>query len=219
MSRIAAPILLSLFLIIFFIASPASATTVTIGDIFSEKDVNVSIMINDVEDVGSATIKVYYDSSVIIVTHIDEKSEFDSFTPNIYCAQDGWVKMTAYQSVSSGLSGNVTFANLTITPRGSYGEISNLTMALETLADRDRKIINDAEVIDGFFYIGMNGDVSAEYRKIDNDDSLYIAKGIAGIEELKVGASEVSGDGIVDAYDCVYLARHAAGIPGYDELR
>ena len=42
--------------------------------------------------------------------------------------------------------------------------------------------------------------------------------GVGGYE-LKEGAADVSGDGIVDAYDCVYLARHAAGISGYEELR
>ena len=212
MSRIGVPIL-SLFFISFAILSCSATTTVTIGDIFSEANVTVPLMINNVEDMGSATIKLSYDPSVVLVTDI--QGIFGSFTKNLYYAQDGWVKMTAYQ-LGGGSSGNVKFAVLTISPRGSYGEISNLAMALETLSDSERNPI-DAEVIDGFFYIGMNGDVYAD-RVINSYDSLYIASGIVGIEELKVGASEVSGDGIVDAYDCVYLARYVAGISGYEEL-
>lgn len=213
MSRIAVPILLS-FLLFFLAILPVSATTVTIGDTFSETDATASIMINDVTDVATATVKVTYDSSVIVVTDAD-KGDFQSFIFNLEHANEGWVKVGAYQT-GEGLSGDVKLAKLTITPKGSYGEFSDLDIDVEELQDSGFNPI-DADVIDGFFYIGVNGDVNAD-RVVDSDDSLYIASGIAGIEELKVGASEVSGDGIVDAYDCVYLARHAAGISGYEEL-
>jgi hypothetical protein len=219
MSRIAVPIV-SLFLISFFILA-GSATTVTIGDIFSEGEVTVPIMINDVENAGAATIKVTYNPTVIIVTDIT-KGDFGSFMPNPYYAEEGWVKIAAWQvGEGSVLSGNKKFAVLTISPRGSYGEISDLELDLEQLADYSDEYNDiEADVIDGFFYIGMNGDVTAD-RTVDTADSEYIAKGIAGIAgyELKEGASEVNGDGIVDAYDCVYLARYAAGISGYEELK
>ena len=213
MSRIAVPILLS-FLLFFLAILPVSATTVTIGDTFSETDATASIMINDVTDVATATVKVTYDPSVIVVTDAD-KGDFQSFIFNLEHANEGWVKVGAYQT-GEGLSGDVKLAKLTITPKGSYGEFSDLDIDVEELQESEYNPM-DADVIDGFFYIGVNGDVNAD-RVVDSDDSLYIASGIAGIEELKVGASEVSGDGIVDAYDCVYLARHAAGISGYEEL-
>jgi hypothetical protein len=209
--------ILSLFL--FFAILSGSATTVTIGGIFSETEVTTPIMINDVTDLASVTVKVTYDPSVIIVTCIEKgDSGFTSFTPNTYYAHEGWIKIPAYTTEDDGLSGTITFAELTIPPQGSYGGYSDLDITVESFSDSDGKPI-DKEIIDGFFYIGMNGDVYAD-RKIDNDDSLYIAKGIAGIAGygLKEGASEVSGDGFVDAYDCVYLARHAAGISGYEEL-
>jgi len=125
--------------------------------------------------------------------------------------------MTGYKTVG-GLSGDVKFAGLTIAPRGSYGEISNLSIDVESLSDSAYKTI-DATVITGFFYIGMNGDVDAN-RVVNAADSEYIARGIAGVPGYppKFGPSEVSGDGIVDAYDCVYLARHAAGLAGYEAL-
>jgi zona occludens toxin (predicted ATPase) len=66
-------ILIPLLFVLLFKSSSASATAIiTIGDsdIFSEVDVTVPLMINDVEDVAAATIKVSYDSSVIVVTDV-----------------------------------------------------------------------------------------------------------------------------------------------------
>jgi len=214
MSRLVLLILsLSLFFFTFF---PASATTVTIGEFFSETEVTAPIMINGVQDLAAATTKISYDPTVLSVTAI-KKGELGSFTSNLYYAQDGWVKMTGYL-VGGGRSGNVKFAELTISPRGSYGAYSTLQIEVETLSDTEYRTI-DADVIDGFYYIGMNGDVQPD-RVIDAADSEYIARGIAGVPGYppKFGPSEVSGDGIVDAYDCVYLARHAVDIAGYETL-
>jgi hypothetical protein len=214
MSRLI-PLILSL-LLVFSAIVPVSATTVTIGEFFAETDITAPIMITTVQDLAAATMKVSYDPAAVVVTAIT-KGELGNPTSNLYYAQDGWVKMTAYL-VGSSRSGNVKFVELTISPRGSYGAYSTLHIEVETLSDAEYRTI-DADVIDGFFYIGMNGDVQAD-RVIDAADSEYIARGIAGVPgyPLKFGPSEVSGDGIVDAYDCVYLARHAAGIAGYEAL-
>lgn len=217
-TAIAVPILLSFFLIILAIPS-ASATTITIGDIFSETDVIASIMINDVTDVAIATVNVTYDPSVIVVTDAT-KGVFESFFSNLHYANDGWVIVGAYQ-IDKGLSGNVKLAELTISPRGSYGDFSELKIDVETLSDSSSPSNPiDAEVIDGFFYVGKNGDVNAD-RTVDSYDCVHIARWMVGVEgyELKEGAADVSGDGIVDAYDCVYLARHIAGISGYEGLK
>jgi len=149
-------ILIPLLFVLLFMSSSASATAIiTIGDsdIFSEVDVTVPLMINDVEDVAAATIKVSYDPSVIVVTDAGN-SDFESFTPNLWYADEGWVKMTAYQ-VGSGISGDVKFAELTITPKGSSGEFSNLEIAIETLSDSAGAPI-DAEVGNRAFYIGKS---------------------------------------------------------------
>lgn len=219
MSRIAVPILLSFFLITLVIL-PASATTVTIGDIFSETDVTVSIMINDVIDVATVGVKVIYNPSVIVVTDIKKgDDDLQTFIKNLEHANDGWVKIGAYQTTEEGLSGTRKLAELTIAPVGSYGEISKLDIDVETLQDSGYNPI-DAEVIDGLFYIGKNGDVNADHE-VTSYDCVYIARWVAGIEgyDLREEVAEVSGDGMVDAYDCVYLARHIAGISGYEELR
>ncbi len=191
-----------------------SAPTVTIGEFFSETNVTAPLMINNVQDLAAATVKVSYDPTVVIVSAI--KGEPGSFPPNLDLAHDGWVKMTFL--VGSGRNGDVKVAELTISPQGSYGAYSTLDIEVETLSDTEYRTI-DANVIDGIFYNGMNGDVQPD-RVIDAADSEYIAHGIASDPgyPLKFGPSEVSGDGLVDAYDCVYLARHAAGVAGYETL-
>ena len=150
MKRITILLLFSLIFIFVFALSSVAGTTVTIGDIFSEVNVTVPLMIKDVEDVAAATIKVSYDPSVIVVTAAGN-SDFESFTPNLWYADDGWVKMTGYNTVE-GISGDVKFAELTIEPRGDYGESSELTIEVETLSDSMGTPIY-AEVINGSFTI------------------------------------------------------------------
>jgi hypothetical protein len=199
----------------FFFILPGSATTITIGDVFSENEVTTSLIINDVSDVITGGVEITYDPSVVLITKA-KKGNFSSFITNLEHAADGLVRIGGYNI--NGLNGNVKLAELTLTPQGNYGKLSNLAITVVELTDSKYNAI-DAEVVDGFFYIGMNGDVLAD-RVIDVADSEYIARGIAGIPgyPLKFGPSEVSGDGIVDAYDCVYLARHAAGVPGYEVM-
>lgn len=209
------PLIFSLLLVVPAIVS-GSAPTVSIGEFFSESDVTAPLMINGVQDLAGATVKVSYDPAAVLVTAI-AKGDLGTYTSNLNYAQGGWVKLMAYL-VGSGRSGNVRFAELTISPQGSYGAYSTLQIEVETLSDTEYRTI-DADVIAGFFYRGMNGDVHAD-RVIDALDSESIARGLAGDPgyPLKFGPSEVSGDGILDAYDCVYLTRHAAGIPGYETL-
>ena len=134
---------------------PASATTITIEGIYSEVNVTVPIMINAVEDVASATINLSYDPSVIVVTAAGN-SDFQTFTPNLEFADQGRVKMTAF-NIGGGRSGNVTFAELTIVPRGSTGANSSLDIVVEKLSDGKYQPIK-FEAKNGFFHIGKKGD-------------------------------------------------------------
>ena len=205
------------FFILFSTIASGAATTVTIGEYFAETGITAPITIHDIEDLATATIKVSYDPAAVIVTEITAGVP-GSFTSNLYYAQDGWVKMVWYL-VEGGQQGDLTFAELSLTPSGGYGSYSDLEIGVETLSDTEYQTI-DADVIDGFFYVGMNGDVHPDHV-IDAADSQYIARGIAGVPGYppKFGPSEVSGDGVVDAYDCVYLARHTAGVVGYGALK
>ena len=142
-----------LFVLLFMPASATPIITLGDSDIYSEVNVTVPLMIKDVEDVAAATIKVSYDPSVIVVTAAGN-SDFDNFIPNLWYADKGWVKMTGYNTVE-GISGDVKFAELTMEPRGDYGESSELTIEVETLSDSMGTPIY-AEVINGSFYIGKS---------------------------------------------------------------
>ena len=132
-------------------------------------------MINDVTDVAAVGVEITYDPSVITVT--DVSNYFPHPISNID-AEEGWVRIGGYKG-GEGLSGDIKPAELTIAPTGNYGKISALAIDVDELQVRTYKTI-DADVIDGFFYIGVNGDVNAD-RVINSDDSHYIASGIAGI--------------------------------------
>ncbi len=116
----------------------------------SADNVTASIMINNVEDVAVATINVTYDPSVIRVTDAGN-SDFQVFFRNLHFADKGWVRMGAYQ-VMNGLSGDVKFAELGITPVGSPGETTSLEIEVITLSDSEDKPIK-VEVKNGSFTI------------------------------------------------------------------
>ena len=150
-------ILIFLVLLLLY-PSCAASTTVTIGDIFSETNATTAITINDVSDVASATIKVSYDPSVLVITDANN-SDFQTFSSNLWYAGDGWIKVTAYNT-GDGMSGTITFAELSISPRGDYGGCSELEMQVETLSDGNYQPIN-ATVKNGMFCIGVTGDINA----------------------------------------------------------
>jgi hypothetical protein len=214
--KVCAVLIVSLLVFLFAIQS-CSGSSITVGEFFSETEITTPVMVHDVTALATASLEITYDPSVLLVTAATE-SAFSSLFANLQHAEEGWVSIGAYQ-VGGGLPpGDVKFVELTIAPRGSYGSYTNVDLSLNELYDNNHTAI-EATVVDGFFYIGMNGDVLAD-RVINAADSEYIARGIAGVpgNPPKFGPSEVSGDGIVDAYDCVYLARHAAGVPGYETL-
>ena len=147
-----------LFLLFSFAMSSATATTVTISDICSEIETTVPLLITDAKDVASATMKVSYDPSVIIVSDAGN-SDFEEFTPNVLYAEEGWVKMAGYNILDGLSSGNVQFAELTITPKGNPGQSSELTIEVVTLADSEGNLI-DYSVEHGSFTIGKSSDGS-----------------------------------------------------------
>ena len=151
MRKIATLIFFFLFFFVFITSSASGTAIITIGDVFSADDVTVPVMINNVEDVVVATINVSYDPSVIRVTDAGD-SDFQVFIPNLCCTNEGWVKMGAFQ-IGDGLSGDVKFAELTITPVGSPGENTNLEIEVITLFDSIEDNQIKAAVKNGSFTI------------------------------------------------------------------
>jgi hypothetical protein len=107
-------------------------------------------MINGVEDVAAATIKVSYNPSVIVVTDVGG-SDFQSFTPNLFFADKGWVKMAAYQ-VGSGLSGDIKFAEIKLRAAGKVNKSCELSLEIKELKDNEGRSVR-FERKNGFFSI------------------------------------------------------------------
>jgi len=191
-------------LLSIFALLTATATTVTIGDIFSETNVTVPLMINNAEDVAAATIKVSYDPSVIVVTDVGN-SDFESFTPNIWYANEGWVKMSGYNTVE-GISGDVIFAELTIAPRGSYGEFSELTIEVETLSDSVGVPI-DTEVKNGSFTI-----LSEEPTPFDTDSPENPYPSIFGVHNGTIKPNKTITVSRLYTYPCAGTGGHSEHI-------
>lgn len=201
MRRIATPIFFFLFLFIFvLITSSASGTTIiTIGDVLSADDVTVPVMINNVEDVVVATINVTYDPSVIRVTDAGD-SDFQVFYPNLFFRDKGWVILGAFQ-VMDGLSGDVKFAELTITPVGSPGENTDLEIEVITLFDSENKLIK-AAVKNGSFTI-------KGHAQLDTGSPKYPYPSICGTHHGTIKPNKTIAVCKLYTYPCAGTGGHA----------
>ena len=145
---------IALALFAVFLVPAASATTVSIGSTIvgeGEKGV-VSLMVNDVTDLGGVHVNLTYDASVVNVTALTN-SDFDS-KPNLYKRGHGWVLLEGGQ-YESGLSGSVKLCDVTLEAVGKAGESSYLNLTdidIETFTYPPTDIPID-EVINGTFTI------------------------------------------------------------------
>jgi len=145
---------IALALFAVFLVPAASATTVSIGStIVGEGETGVvSLMVNDVTDLGGVHVNLTYDASVVNVTALTN-SDFDS-KPNLYKRGHGWVLLEGGQYVS-GLSGSVKLCDVTLEAVGKAGESSYLNLTdidIETFTYPPTDIPID-EVINGTFTI------------------------------------------------------------------
>ena len=145
---------IALALFAVFLVPAASATTVSIGStIVGEGETGVvSLMVNDVTDLGGVHVNLTYDASVVNVTALTN-SDFDS-KPNLYKRGHGWVLLEGGQ-YESGLSGSVKLCDVTLEAVGKAGESSYLNLTdidIETFTYPPTDIPID-EVINGTFTI------------------------------------------------------------------
>jgi adhesin/invasin len=158
--------LLAVSLVAF--ASPAlTQTNVSIDDaiVYVDEVVTRSIMINNVTDpagVGTADIKLSFDSNVVHVTAFTA-GDFDSIVPNLEhneSGADSYVTFMAYQVYNSGLTGDVLVATVTLKAVGTAGLDSPLNITITMLANKTALQGNviPADDVDGTFAINMATD-------------------------------------------------------------
>jgi hypothetical protein len=124
----------TLLLALLIVSVPASATTISIGDVFLEPgDHTVApIMISNVSNMGVANINIAYDPSVVRITAVTN-SEFGNLYPVINNTI-GLVKIGCVD-YGDGLNGNVKLADLAMEAVGAAYEKSTLNLTITELKE------------------------------------------------------------------------------------
>ena len=102
---------------------PASAqVTVSIGDLtaYQNESITAPIMINNMTNYGTGTIKVIYDPSVVHVTDVASTADSAVIAWNAD-NEAGYVRISAWNL--TGISGDIAFANVTFKAVGSPDDV------------------------------------------------------------------------------------------------
>jgi hypothetical protein len=127
-------IVVSTVLFLISASFAASATTVSISDVFMKPNETAvtSIMINNVSNLGVADISLYFEPSVVHVISATN-SDFDVFYPVIN--NTGGIVRAGGMDDGDGLYGDVKFADVTLEAVGSHGETSALNLSSNELKE------------------------------------------------------------------------------------
>jgi len=123
-------------LILLFILPGAIATTISTVDVFSEpgETLNLPIIIEDVNHVGTVDITIFYDQSIVQAIGA-ANSEFDFMHPVINNSA-GYIRVGG-MAYGDGLSGNVKLADLMLEAVGSTNDTSVLSITINELKIAD----------------------------------------------------------------------------------
>ena len=106
--------LMKLISIIILFMVPASCDLVT-----------ESIIIENAANVGSCTIGITYDRSVMNVTKVTG-GDMDTTMANLEYVDMGWARIVAFQTNNSGLNGGIILANVTFNKTAGVSDICSL---------------------------------------------------------------------------------------------
>ena len=127
-------IVVSIGLFLILASFAASATTVSISDVFLEPNETAvtSIMINNVSNLGVADITLSFEPSVVHVISATN-SDFDVFYPVLN--NTGGLLRAGGIDDGDGLYGDVKFADITLKAVGNHGETSALNISVTELKE------------------------------------------------------------------------------------
>ena len=196
-----------------------SVAIISIGN--ASGTMTIPITIEDGVNVGACDITLTYDPSVVNVTNVSG-GDLDATVANLEHTDEGWVRIGAFQTDNSGLSGAITFANVALEAVGSPDGTCFLNLSVTTFKD-ETPMGNPMPytIKNGTYTAAMNGDVDGN-GVVDMHDAMYLAKHLLdtpGFEEIVAEAADVDGNGEVTSHDAMYLAKYLIGISGYEELR
>jgi hypothetical protein len=158
---------------------PASATTVSIGDIFVKPGENavMQIMIDNVTNLGVADINLSFDASVVHVVSVTN-SDFD-FLHAVIDNSTGVVRIGGVD-YGDGLNGNVKLAEISLKAVGNHGEISALDLSINELKEAGAiETPIPATVNNGTAFINLPPvAIAVTLHRYNNVDSDYPCKAI-----------------------------------------
>ena len=154
-----------LLIAVLAISTASAQVTVSIGDIEASpgESITAPIMIYDVTNYGTGTIKVTYDPSVVHVTDVASTADSSVIAWSVD-NKTGYVSISAWNI--TGISGNISFADVTFKAVGSPGDISDLNIEIKTLKDTSYKDI-PATPVNGSFEISIPTSPTPSPAQID----------------------------------------------------
>ncbi len=179
----------------------------SIGDVKipddTSKTVSIDLSTPDVE-LGKATIKLHYDSSVVTVSNVVE-GDIGSVSSNIYNGPG----VTVITVDTSDVTGDHKFANVTLEATGTPGSTA-LGLSVEKFVDDAGKTVPPSlvEVDNGTFESGLRGDATND-GVVNGGDAMFISQYVVGNREDLPGFefSDYSGDGSVTNVDAMLIAQ------------
>ena len=182
-------------------ACEASATTVSIADVTVEPDgvITTPIMVSEITDYGTGTIRIEYNSSVVHVTDVTSgpKSQIAAHDANNTIGL-AWISA----SNSYGVSGDIIFANVTFKATSAGSTPVNLDVTL--LGDISYKEI-PATTSSGSIEITLGsipGDVNDDKQLTTADAAIVLGLATRG-EYLQI--ADVNGDRTVTSLDALMI--------------
>jgi len=120
------------------------------------------IIIEDAVNIGAVDISIAYDESLFVVTAVAD-GDFDVTEPNLEHNHSGTVRIVAFQTDNTGLSGRVTVASVTLA--GDLGDISSLDTNVNTLKDATPQCHPIDSTVDGFMITASPPPTSTDSRR------------------------------------------------------
>jgi len=182
-------------LLALLIVPVSAATTVSVSDVFFEHgdDATISVMINNVSNVGVANINIDYDPSVVRITTVDN-SDFG----NLYPVINNTIGLAKIGGVHyDGLSGDVKLADLLLEAIGDAYEQSALNLTINELKEASSTETPIPATVD-------NGAVILNLPPIAIPMSLHRYNNIGDLGKAIFNGSasyDLSSDGSITHYD------------------
>ena len=118
-------------MMVFTVNASADYATIGIGD--GSGYTTISITVVNGTNVGSCAVNLTYDPDVVTVASIGDGDMDNTFT-NIEHADEGWVRVGAYQANTPGIIGEFTLANVTFSSVAKSGSCP-LVISVATFKD------------------------------------------------------------------------------------